>query len=242
MRILKADLHIHTCLSPCAELEMSPQAIARQAKIREIDIIGICDHNSAENAAALIEAAADMSIHVLPGLEVTSVEEVHILALFDELASALALQEGIYANLPGSNDEAAFGMQVVVNSAGEVLHFNQKLLIGASTLSVDEVIRRIHALDGLAIASHIDRGSFSLISQLGFIPEELPLDALEISSRISIAEARKRFNPHLPLTSSSDAHTLEQIGKSTTAFLIEEATVAEIRKALKENGGRRILH
>jgi len=239
---MRADLHIHTCLSPCAELEMSPRAIARQAKIRKIDIIGICDHNSAENAAALIEAAAEMNVTALPGLEVTSVEEVHILALFDDLDAALELQSVIYSQLSGVNDEEAFGMQVVVNAGGEVLRFNQKLLIGATTLSVDRVIRHIHDLDGLAIASHIDRPSFSLISQLGFIPEELPLDALEISPLTTIPEARRRFNPLLPLTTSSDAHTLEEIGRTSTAFQIHRATVTEMRMALENRGGRRIIH
>jgi predicted metal-dependent phosphoesterase TrpH len=115
LRTMKADLHIHTCLSPCGELEMSPKGIAEQAKIKEIDILGICDHNSSENVPALIKAAQKYEIVVLPGMEVTSQEEVHILALFDELESALELQEIIYAHLHGENDEKAFGMQVVVN-------------------------------------------------------------------------------------------------------------------------------
>jgi len=171
LREFKADFHIHTCLSPCAELEMSPLAIIQQAKIKELDIIGICDHNSAENISALKQAADKYDICLLPGMEVTSIEEVHILALFDEIASALQLQEIIYANLPGENDEDTFGMQVIVNIRGEVLGFNKKLLIGASNLTVDEAVRTIHSLNGLAIAAHIDRDSFSLISQLGFVPK-----------------------------------------------------------------------
>jgi len=242
LKTLKADLHMHTCLSPCADLQMSPMAIAEQAKIKEIDILGISDHNSAENVPALIKAAKKFEISVLPGIEVTSQEEVHILALFDELESALKLQELIYDNLPGENDQEAFGMQVVVNEKGEVLRFNQKLLIGASTLTVEEVVQTIHSLNGLAIAAHIDREGFSITGQLGFIPDNLELDALEISPNITFNDAVKKFQPSLPLVCSSDAHNLEEIGKCSTSFYIKEGTTEEIKKALSNEGGRKILH
>jgi len=239
---MRADLHIHTCLSPCGDLEMSPKGIARQARSKEIDILGICDHNSSENVPALIKAAKKYQITVLPGMEVTSSEEVHILALFDALDSAQRLQDIIYAHLPGENDEETFGMQVVVNEEGEVLHFNNKLLIGASTLPVEEVVKTIHSLNGLAIAAHIDREGFSLIGQLGFIPEGLELDALEISPAISFEAAVQKFAPLYPLTCSSDAHYLEDIGKGTTSFYIEEGTTEEIKKALMNVDGRKIIH
>jgi PHP family Zn ribbon phosphoesterase len=242
LKTLKADLHMHTCLSPCADLQMSPMAIAEQAKIKEIDILGICDHNSAENVPALIKAAKKFEINVLPGIEVTSQEEVHILALFDELESALKLQDLIYDNLPGENDQEAFGMQVVVNEKGEVLRFNQKLLIGASTLTVEEVVQAIHSLNGLAIASHIDREGFSITSQLGFIPDNLGLDALEISPNTTFSDAAKKFQPSLPLVCFSDAHYLEDIGKGFTSFYIEEGSTEEIKKALSNKDGRKIIH
>jgi len=242
LKTLKADLHMHTCLSPCADLQMSPMAIAEQAKIKEIDILGICDHNSAENVPALIKAAKKFEINVLPGIEVTSQEEVHILALFDELESALKLQDLIYDNLPGENDQEAFGMQVVVNEKGEVLRFNQKLLIGASTLTVEEVVQAIHSLNGLAIASHIDREGFSITGQLGFIPDNLGLDALEISPNTTFSDAAKKFQPSLPLVCFSDAHYLEDIGKGFTSFYIEEGSTEEIKKALSNKDGRKIIH
>jgi len=242
LRTFKADLHIHTCLSPCADLEMHPRAITKQAGMKEIDIIGICDHNSAENVAAVASAAAALNIRVLPGLEITSQEEVHVLALFDEPEPAFKLQEIVYGHLPGENDEQAFGMQVVVNEDGEVLGFNQRLLIGASTLSIEKVVKNIHALDGLAIASHIDREGFSLIGQLGFIPEHLPLDGLEISPRISYEEALGKFNARFTLVCSSDAHYLRDIGTGFTTFYMEEPSTREIKKALLCEDGRRVIH
>jgi PHP family Zn ribbon phosphoesterase len=242
LKIFKADLHIHTCLSPCANLEMSPQGIPQQARQKSIDILGICDHNSAENVHAIQEAAAKYQISVLPGIEVTSQEEVHILALFDELEKALKLQEIIYENLPGENDENAFGLQVVVNEKGEVLDFNRKLLIGASTLTLEKIVEIVHLLEGIAIASHIDREGFSILGQLGFIPENLKLDAVEISPLISYEEAIKKFNPQFPITSSSDAHFLKDIGTSTTSFFLEAGTVEEIKKAFLNDQGRKIIN
>lgn len=242
LRKFRADLHIHTCLSPCAGLEMSPAAIAKQARMKEIDILGICDHNSAENVPAVIKAARRFKISVLAGMEVTSQEEVHILALFDNLDRALKLQGIVYKNLPGENDEKAFGVQAVVNEKGEVLRFNKKLLIGASTLSVDRVVQTIHSLNGLAIASHIDRERFSIIGQLGFIPEGLELDALEISPNTSYEEANKKFNFSYPLTFSSDAHRLDEIGKAVTTFLLKEGNAKEIKKAFRCEEERKIIH
>jgi len=221
---------------------MSPKGILTAAKKRELDIIGICDHNSSENSLAVMNAAKKMNISVFPGMEVTSKEEVHVLALFDEIENALKLQKFVYKNLPGENDEKAFGMQVVVNEKEEVLGFNKKLLIGATTIPLEEVIRLIHSFSGIAIASHIDRESFSIIGQLGFIPDNLELDALEISPNISLEEARKRYAYNYPLTCSSDAHYPDDIGKSFTSFLLEDGTVAEIKKALKNEDRRKLIH
>jgi PHP family Zn ribbon phosphoesterase len=241
LRIFKADLHIHTCLSPCTELDMSPQGILTAAKKKGIDIIGICDHNSSENSPGVMKAAKRTRIKVLPGLEVTSQEEVHVLALFDNLESALELQAHIYENLPGENDEEAFGMQVIVNEKEEVESFSPRLLIGATTIPLEEVVRLIHSFSGLAIASHIDRDAFSIIGQLGFIPPNLALDALEISPRAPIQEAVKTYAYGYPLTCSSDAHYPDDIGKGYTTFLLEEASLAEIKKALKNEGGRKLV-
>lgn len=241
LRSFKADLHVHTCLSPCAEVKMSPATIVKRAKTCGIHILGICDHNSAENAPAALEAAGRHGVHVFPGMEVTSSEEVHLLALFDALESALQLQEIVYRHLPGENDEETFGMQVIANADDEVLGFNPRLLIGATTLRVEEIVNEIHSLGGLAVAAHIDRESFSLIGQLGFIPDDLALDALEISPALSYEDAVHRYSPSLPLIHSSDAHKEEDIGQSYTRVLVEKASIGEIKKALRGQEGRRIL-
>lgn len=240
----KADLHIHTCLSPCGDLEMSPRAIIEQAKRKGLDIIAICDHNSAENVAAVSRAAQTEPLKVLPGMEVTSQEEVHVIALFDEIENVLNLQKIVYENLSGENDEQAFGMQVVVNELGDVLSFNKKLLIGATELPVEKVVTTIHSLNGLAIASHIDRESFSILGQLGFIPDYLDFDGLEISCNMTFKQARSRFPSynHYGLITSSDAHYLSEIGRCFTELLIQEASIKEFRLALFSQEGRKVLY
>jgi PHP family Zn ribbon phosphoesterase len=132
-------------------------------------------------------------------------------------------------------------MQVIVNEKEEVESFSPRLLIGATTIPLEEVVRLIHSFSGLAIASHIDRDAFSIIGQLGFIPPNLALDALEISPRAPIQEAVKTYAYGYPLTCSSDAHYPDDIGKGYTTFLLEEASLAEIKKALKNEGGRKLV-
>ncbi|MCJ7581050.1 MAG: histidinol phosphatase, partial [Candidatus Aminicenantes bacterium] len=210
---------------------MSPKRILTSALNRGLDILAICDHNSTANSSAVMKAAKTLDIHIIPGMEVTSEEEVHVLALFDDIKNALKLQEYVYKNLPGKNNAEAFGMQVIVNEKEEVLGFEDKLLIGATTVPLEEIIRQIHNLDGLVIASHIDREGFSILGQLGFIPEEMGFDALEISPRISFEEAFQKYKTPYPLCTFSDAHYPDDIGKSFTSFFLEEGTVAEMKKA-----------
>jgi len=233
----KADLHIHTCLSPCANLEMSPNNIVREAKNKGLNIIGICDHNSAENVSAVKKSAEKEMIYIISGMEVTSKEEVHILALFDEEEKLFSLQEVVYENLRGTNNERLYGEQVVVNENDEVIGFNRKLLIGATEIPVNRVVELIHQLNGLAIASHVDREGFSIIGQLGFIPEELPLDALEILTLLS----KSKLQSGLPIIISSDAHCLKDIGKGYTYFLMSNVNMSEIKKCLYGREGREVI-
>ena len=238
-----ADLHIHSCLSPCGDEGMRPRALVNQAKAMGLDMIAICDHNSAENTAAFISAGDARGLKVLPGMEVTSKEEIHLIALFDAQESCAALQNLIYQNLPGENVEEVFGPQTVVNERDEAVGVNRRMLIGATLLPFEQIVSVIHSLDGVAIASHIDRQAFSLVGQLGFIPEGIPLDGLEISPRTSKEEAKSRFHPyqHYSFVWFSDAHYLEDIGKSTTPFLLEETTSKEVKMALHGKEGRRVM-
>jgi PHP family Zn ribbon phosphoesterase len=240
----RADLHIHTCLSPCAELSMTPRGIVEKAASLGINIIAVCDHNSAENVEVTQDLAKKKGIRVIAGIEINSSEEVHILGLFGDIASALNMQEIIYGNLhSGENIEEKFGMQVVVNEMDEVLSFNKRLLLGATALSVNRIVKLIHDFGGLAIPSHIDREGFGIIGQLGFIPPDIDFDALEISRGTTIAEAFRKFSHYQqkPWISSSDAHRIEDIGKRTTGFVMRHSTFEELRLALRGVEDRKVV-
>ncbi len=253
LKEFRADLHIHTCLSPCAELDMTPSSIVKTASERKLDIIAVTDHNSAENTVAAGKAAEGMELTVLPGMEITSSEEAHILALFDDIEGIMKLQDLIYEDLlPGENIRTSspfgaggpggFGEQIVVNEKDEILDFNMRLLIGATNLTANSIVKTVHSLGGLAVASHVDREAFSIISQLGFIPQDLKFDALEISARAGRERAEYLFENYDSFTwvSSSDAHYIKDIGRAATVFFIKEPTIAEMALAMKNIDGRKV--
>ena len=243
IREFRCDFHVHTCLSPCADLDMYPRAVVAMSLARRLDIIAICDHNSSENVQYVIKCAEGTGLAVLPGMEITSSEEVHILALFDKLENLNHLQGLVYRHLPGKNDENIFGCQAIVNEHDEVEGLSERLLIGATTLPLHEIVSEIHSLGGLAIAAHIDRESFGILGQLGFIPDGLPLDALEITRRTGLAGARRRYPElaRLPMIESSDSHVITDVGKGITRALMEEATTSELKMAFEKKSGRCIL-
>lgn len=220
------DLHLHTCLSPCGDLRMSPGNIVGRAKTLGIAMIAICDHNATENVEAVANIGLKNGITVLSGMEITTREEVHILGWFPNLDTMNEVQKVIYQNLPGQNDPDRFGLQPIVDEEGYVVGFNSHLLIGATTLALEDVVSLIHHYKGLAVAAHIDRPGFGIINQLGFIPPQLELDALEVSCHMSIEEAATLFPEinHYPLITSSDAHCLDDIGRGAMKVQLPEVS------------------
>ena len=246
MAIIRADLHVHTCLSPCGGLDMTPTALVERAAELGLGLIAVTDHNSAENVAPVRQAASRLggtAPVVLAGLEVTTAEEAHLLALFQDLPSALTMQAMVYSHLQGGrNDPEVFGYQVVANADDEVEEFNERLLIGATDLPVNNLVRRIHGLGGLALAAHVDRPSYSLVGQLGLIPPELDLDGVELSWRADPAQAGRWLGGReLAVLSSSDAHCLTDLGRAWSDLEIEAPSLAELALALLGRQGRRVV-
>jgi PHP family Zn ribbon phosphoesterase len=240
MKEYKMDLHIHTCLSPCAQSDMLPTALIKRAKEENLDGIGICDHNSAGNVQAVRKAGEGERVQVLGGMEICSSEEVHILTFFNGDDALFEMQNIVYENLSGENDEKYFGEQLIVDEHDRVVGSTKKLLIGSTSLGIDKIVELVHSLGGLAVASHVDRDSFSIIAQLGFIPEELPLDALELSWRTKSNEVDNYESYGLPLVKSSDAHFLSDVGKVSTTFLLSVPLLSELAMAFHGIEGRAV--
>jgi predicted metal-dependent phosphoesterase TrpH len=240
----KADLHVHTVLSPCGDLEMSPVHIVERAREQGLDIIGITDHNSGLQCRVVRQVGLDYGLSVLCGMEVNTREEVHCLAFFDSPDPLEEFGQLIYERLADfPNQPEKFGYQALVDRQEQILDQPEKLLISAVDMSIEETERRVHEMGGLFIPAHIDRMRNGIIAQLGFIPPGLNCDALEIS-RHTTREAILRQQPYLkdyPFVQSSDAHFVKDIGSAYTLFELEKPDLEDIGMALKGQGGRKIV-
>lgn len=226
----RADFHIHTCLSPCASLEMSPAAIVRKARDAGLAAVAIADHNCALNGPAFEEACHRLSMARLHGIEVTTAEEAHVLCLFDRLEQVLEVGRVVYDRLPDvANIPEKFGDQPVVNADDEVERFVEKYLGTATDLSLSELGGLVRRVGGLFIPAHVDKPVFSVISQLGFLPEEDLFDGIEITRP---GEGGQALHPRV---ANSDAHYLEDIGTSFTEYDSDGVTVASLRRALQQH-------
>lgn len=243
MKSYRADLHIHTVLSPCGDLEMSPKNIVKQAAEKKLDIIGIADHNSTRHCLLIEEMAKEYGIMVLKGAEVTTKEEAHCLAFFEKTEELLEFQNFLEQKLPPiKNKPEKFGYQVVVDAQDNILEQIEFLLISALDVSVNDLERFIHKLNGIFIPAHVDRPKFSLTSQLGFVPADLKADALELSRHTSKEAFLKSFSylKDKTFTRASDAHLIEDIGNSSSLFYMETLCFQEIKKALAGVENRKV--
>ncbi|MGB9858188.1 MAG: PHP domain-containing protein [Dictyoglomaceae bacterium] len=236
MRWYGIDLHIHTVLSPCGDFSMSPKAIVERAKMLNIDIIAITDHHIVENYPAVRYWGEKMGVIVLPGIEIQTKEEVHIVGIFKDYLSALEFQKKIWTYLPNlRNDENLFGIQVVVNENEEVERIEERLLSVSLSLSIEEVIDLIREKNGISILAHLDRPSYSIISNLGFIPETLKYDILELSKRGEPEKFITDF-PSLkdkPLIISSDAHFINDMIMPKTFLGLDSFSWENFLRSLK---------
>jgi 3',5'-nucleoside bisphosphate phosphatase len=240
LRTYRAELHVHTVLSPCAQVEMIPPLIVRSALENHIDLIAITDHNHTANITAVQKAAEGTGLVVLPGMEIQTREEVHILCLFDTLEQAHSLQAFVDQKLPGINNNADFfGEQFVVDETGGFISNEDRLLINSVDASFEQVYGQVSEIGGLFIPAHVNRKTFGLLANLGLVPTGVKVEALEISRHIQVNEAFDRY-PQIrgyPLIQSGDVHGLDEF-LGSTEFTIHKPTIAEIRLALMNEQGR----
>jgi PHP family Zn ribbon phosphoesterase len=241
MTTVTADLHIHSVLSPCGDLAMSPSAIVDRAAAIGLDVVGLSDHNSARNTPALAEAARRRGLRALFGLEVRSMEEVDVLTVFDDLDAALDFDAWVYESLPPVPcDARRFGEQILVDADENILGFEPHLLITGIEHSLNEIADEAIQRGGLVIPAHVNRDVDSVISQLGFLPADLAVDAVELNrfGDETVLIGEHPWLGKVPVVRFSDAHLIEDVGYQQTRFHIAEVTVAELRLALAGTEGR----
>ncbi|HBR02890.1 MAG TPA: phosphoesterase [Ruminiclostridium sp.] len=219
------DLHIHSCLSPCAEDDMTPNNIVNMALLKGLDMIAVTDHNSARNAETIIEAGRKAGIEVVPGMELCTTEEVHLICLFPQLTPLLEFEEIVYEHLPPfRNREDIFGTQIIMDAEDQPCGRESRLLSGASSLDIETAIGLVRNLGGVVIPAHVNRESYSMLNTLGVIPEDYHFKFLEHSKNCILPVFLEK-HPELEgyqWICSSDAHFLSQI--------LEREVSVEIRR------------
>ncbi len=215
---------------------MSPRAIVTAAQARGLDLIAVTDHNAAGMVEEVARAGRAVGLRVLPGMELATREEVHLLAYFDDLATCHGFAAEVYALLPDRpNDPRFFGDQVIVDSEETIVRLEPKLLLNALHLTLEEAVVRIAALGGLAVPAHVDRSPYGLVAQLGLLPEGLCFPLVEVDG-----DSRPPGCGAGAVLWSSDAHAPEEIGSRVTVFRMNDATVDEIGRAALGLDGRSI--
>jgi len=218
---VKYDFHIHTALSPCALDEMTPNNIVNMALISEISVIAVTDHNTCGNIEAVITVAKDTGLVVIPGMEIETREEIHVICLFTTILNVYKMQEYVYRNLPKlKNKSKVLGHQFLLDSSDERVGEEERLLSFATDMTFEEVISTTWELGGIAIPAHIDRPSYSVISNLGMLPQNELLTCLEVSQYCEYNEYVTKFSDYTILQ-SSDSHELGIIGICNKTLDIE---------------------
>ena len=221
-----ADLHIHSCLSPCGDNDMTPCNLCGMAKVKGLDIIAVTDHNTARNLPAAREVCDAYGLLLVPGMEITTREEVHLLGYFPSVEAALDFGELVRAHLPNKkNKPAFFGEQLVMNSDDEVVAEEDALLIGATDLSLSEASRLVASYGGVPVPAHINRGNNGLLVNLGFMPSAPAFTTVEVWRHLP-CPLEPLENKHV--LHSSDAHYLGDIQEPEFSLRLPEKSVAAL--------------
>lgn len=231
------DLHIHSCLSPCGDDEMTPANIVGMAAVKELELIAVTDHSTCKNCGAVLRLAEEYGVLAVPGMELTTAEEVHVVCLFEDLHAAMDFDEYVYSKLPDiQNAEKIFGKQQIMDEDETVTGMVDKLLINATSISFDDVYGLVEERGGVMIPAHLDKSTTSLISNLGFIPPDSRFATAELKNFGNLHRLAKE-HPYLEqcrIISNSDAHYLQDIHEPEHTLYIEEMTRKAVIRALKQ--------
>ncbi len=230
------DLHIHSCLSPCSSDDMTPNNIAGMSKLKGLDIISVCDHNHTGNLEAISKAASELGVLFLPGIEVETSEEVHLLCYFPSLESVITMQSILEENyVPIKIKENIFGTQWVMDSKDRPIKKIENLLTTATNLDLYSCVDIVRGLGGVPVPAHVDRQSFSIISNLGTIPEDLEFNTLELSRYIIKTEFLNKYPEYSQkqFITSSDAHDLGMIFEREYFMQLDTLSVPNVLEKLR---------
>lgn len=231
---LTFDLHIHSCLSPCGDEEMTPANVAAMCALAGIQVVALTDHNSTGNCASFARAAARLGLLAIPGMELCTKEEVHVVCLFPELERAASFSDLVRSRLPAvQNDPAVFGDQLLMDDGDGVLGEETALLAGAADISLYEVPALVRSFGGFAYPAHIDRQSNSLLSQLGVWDPELDFPLAEVSLRCPETLFQRRDLKNIRHIAACDAHYLHQIPDAYQTMDVPESTAKAVLDWLK---------
>ena len=221
------DFHLHSCLSPCGDNEMTPYNIANMAKFLGFDMIALTDHNSCLNCEAAVKAGKEAGITVIPGMELCTMEEAHVVCLFPTVDDAMRFHQYVQENtLHIPNQPEIFGQQLMMDHTDQILGEEPCLLINSANIGIDSVVELTARYHGAAFPAHIDRDSYSILNSLGVVPDEANFSAVEISYDGDIA-LLERTNPEIMdkvLLQNSDAHYLEHMQDPFPWLELEEAS------------------
>lgn len=235
MTELYYDLHIHSCLSPCGDDDMTPANIAGMAAVKGLDVIAVTDHNSCKNCPAVLAAAAEYGILAIPGMEINTSEEVHAVCLFEELKAAMDFDAYVYERLIAfPNKEEIFGRQLIYNEKDEICGIVPNLLINAADISFEGLWELVRGFGGVMFPAHVDKTANSLIANLGFIPPDSRFVTAEVKDLAKLHKVRKE-NPYLEtcrIISNSDAHYLEHIHEPELTLQVREKSVRGVLEVL----------
>lgn len=231
------DLHMHSALSPCADNDMTPNNIINMAFLKGLDFIAVTDHNCVENYEAIAKCGKSKGIIVVPGMEVETMEEVHLVCLFPNPEAAMAMQQIVFEALPDlENKEEIFGQQLIMDHEDNVKGTIDRMLITAAAISMEDVFSKVGELKGVVIPAHVDRDSYSVLSNLGAVPDYLDINYIEISRMCNYEEFMEE---HPELTAynhikSSDAHYLWDMLERESFIDIERYSIGGLLEALSK--------
>lgn len=233
------DLHLHSCLSPCGDDDMTPWNLVNMAKILGLDMIALTDHNSCGNCRSAMRVAEVVGITVVPGMELCTAEEIHCVCLFESIDKAEEFSEYVKSTMPDvKNREKIFGNQLYMDEADGITGKEELLLTTASSIGIDTLPGLVSSYGGVCIPAHIDRESYSIISSLGDFPPELEVTAFELTPKAEEKVWRKDYEnlSGKKLLKSSDAHYLENMREKEFFLELEENSARALIDYLKKKG------